>query len=376
MKNKQYPIFFIITDLHLGLLNKTDKLVENLISYFTKYSKKLSKVDVIVLDGDTFDRLLATNSIEYKLAVKFIAYLVSFCKHYNIKLRVLEGTPSHDNKQFEAITEMISREYGMGSIDYRYVSAISIEYMKDYDKHILYMPDKMAESGDEIQEKISQVLKDNGLVKVDLIFAHGNFKYQLPIKTKSCLSESFFLDICNYYIIIGHIHIRSIFKRIIAPGSFDRMEVNNEGPKGGVLLYIKETIDLSSYEFLDNDNAMRYDTLNYENMNSKEIYKKVKYHIEKNNLNMYDHIRLKVDSSIIFKEVKKALVSDGYTLTIKMFDNDNSDKKVVYKPIENTIETFEITPENIFSLLIKRDRFKTISDDDKERIKKILKGGE
>ena len=35
------------------------------------------------------------------------------------------------------------------------------------------------------------------LDKVDFLFAHGNFSYQLPVKIKSALDESFFLSIVN-----------------------------------------------------------------------------------------------------------------------------------------------------------------------------------
>ena len=126
MKNKQL-IFFIITDLHLGKFGKTERLVSNLISYFNINKKQISKSDVLVLDGDTFDKILQTTSLEYKLAVQFVSYLVQYCKLYNIKLRILEGTPSHDNKQMEAISEAVG---GFGNIDYKYISNIQIEYMK------------------------------------------------------------------------------------------------------------------------------------------------------------------------------------------------------------------------------------------------------
>lgn len=373
MKHINDIIFFVITDLHLGLFNKTEKLVYNLINYFNKNKKAIAKADVLVLDGDTFDKLLSSNSMEYKLSIKFIAYLVRFCKDNNIKLRVLEGTPSHDNKQMEAITEIISREYGMSSIDYKYISTIEVEYMKDYDKHILYVPDKMADSGEEIQELVSTVLSSKGLSKVDLIFMHGNFNYQLPIKLKSGLSELFFLDICRYYIVIGHIHLRSIFKRIIAPGSFDRLEVNNEGPKGGVFLYIGKTIDESSFKFLDNLDAMRYDTLILLNLSSKEVYRKVKNHIDINNLSQYDHIRLKVDTIELYIEVEKRLIADGYNLTIKRFDE--ATKKKMLK--ENTttvvtVESFEINEKNIYKLLTARPNISSMDSSDLNRIQELL----
>lgn len=370
MKNKQL-IFFIITDLHLGKFGKTERLVSNLISYFNTNKKQIAKADVLVLDGDTFDKMLQTTSLEYKLAIQFISYLVQYCKLYNIKLRILEGTPSHDNKQMEAISEAVG---GFGNIDYKYIPNIQVEYMKEYDKHILYVPDKTRDTGLEIQDAIDTVLVENGLSKVDLVFVHGNFKYQLPISLKSELSEQFFLDICKYYIVSGHIHIRSIFKRIIVPGSFDRLEVNNEAPKGGVFLYLGDSIDSSSFEFLDNLNAMRYDTLELLNSNSKEIYRKVKRHVEINNFTKDDHLRLKVDSNEIFTEIRNRLIADGYPFRIEPFKEAKPKKhlEVNKYPKAFLLESFEINKENVYSLLEKRTGISKLLDGDRDRIKQIL----
>lgn len=370
MKNK-HILFFIITDLHLGKFGKTERLVSNLITYFNIHKKQISKSDVLVLDGDTFDKLLLSSSIEYKLAIQFISYLVNYCKIYNIKLRILEGTPSHDNRQMEAISEAVG---GFGNIDYKYISTIQVEYMKEYDKSILYVPDKMADSGVEIQEAIDNVLLENNLSKVDLVFIHGNFKYQLPVSLKSELSEQYFLDICKYYIVSGHIHIRSIFKRIIVPGSFDRLEVNNEAPKGGVFLHIGDTIDDSSYEFLDNLNAMKYDTMILLNSNSKEIYRKVKKHIEINSFTKEDHLRLKVDSNEIFTEIKNRLIADGYLFRIEPFKEAKPKKylEVTKHPKAMLSESFEINKDNVYTLLEKRTGISSLDNVDRIRIKQIL----
>jgi hypothetical protein len=370
MKNK-HVIFFVITDLHLGKFGKTERLVSNLISYFNTHKKQISKSDVLVLDGDTFDKMLSTSSHEYKLAIQFISYLVQYCKLHNIKLRVLEGTPSHDNKQMEAISEAVG---GFGNIDYKYIPSIQIEYMKEYDKHILYVPDKMGDTGLEIQDKIDTVLIENGLAKVDLVFVHGNFKYQLPISLKSELSEEFFLDICKYYIVSGHIHIRSIFKRIIVPGSFDRLEVNNEAPKGGVFLYIGDSIDSSSFEFLDNSMAMRCDTLILLNSNSKEVYRKVKRYVEINNYTKDDHLRLKLDSNEIFTEIKNRLIADGYGFRIEPFIEPKLKKhlEITKYPKAILLESFEINKDNVYKLLEQRRGVSELEITEKDRIKQLL----
>lgn len=362
--------YFILTDLHIGLPNVTEKIVDNLILFFLDKKNVMKKVDYIIINGDTFDRMLASNSIHYKLAFKFITFLVKYCKQYSISLRILEGTPSHDNKQMENISIAIEE---FNDIDYKYVSTLSIEYCQMARKHYLYLPDKYRESGEEIQQAITDKLKEHNLDRVDMIFAHGNFNYQLPIKLKSGLDENFFLDICNYYIVIGHIHTRSIWQRIIAPGSFDRLEVNQEEDKGGVLITLGKTIDNSTFEFITNDNAMRHDTLDLKDLDIKEAYKKVVKYLNTNGYGQFDQLRV-VASRDVFKELKDKLDNDGYLSRIKKFDDSKKESKLATNKEYTKVSTMmSITKDNIMPLLLERKNIKKLSKSDIELLSTLIK---
>lgn len=358
----------IITDLHLGKQNKTTRLIANLMEFLQTNKSIAKEIDMFVITGDVFDKLLATNSEAYNQITMFFTYLVGYCKHYNIILRTLEGTPSHDNRQMVPVANTIKGL--LVDIDYRHMDTLEIEYMSKYNKHMLYLPDKYKDSGEEIQDAMSDLLLEHGLNKVDMIFAHGNFNYQLPIKLKSGLDEDFFISICRFYIIIGHIHNRSIWKTIIAPGSFDRLEVNQEIDKGGVFLSLGKDINSSTFKFLPNLVAMKVDTVDVRGMDNKQSYRLLNAHIRTNSLEQDDHLRIRTDTLIQFKELKERLVGDGNKLKIERFTESTIVNKTVQEVKAHSIT---INEGNIYELLLSRNNIEKLSNTKKDRIKYLIK---
>lgn len=360
----------IFSDIHCGKSDLTRKIVSTMISFFVKKKDILSKLDTIVLSGDVFDKMLTTNSVDYKLSLSLISLIVSFCRRHKIRLRVLEGTPSHDNKQMASVSSILSE---IGDIDYKYIDTLSIEVVDG--KTCLYLPDKFKETGEEIQEAITAKLKEHKLTKVDLIFAHGNFSYQLPAaKLKSALDENFFLDITNYYIVIGHIHNRSVWKRIIAPGSFERLEHGQTIDKGMVILNLGKDIDTSSFQFVDNEDAMLFDTIDLIDVDIKEAYKKVKKHIKDRGMTEDDSLRI-IASIEDYASLEKRLLEDGVVVRITRFQEK---QKVTFTNItkETTIDKVEvisITEKNIFEMLLKRSNISDLQEHTKSRMCELIK---
>ena len=62
-------------------------------------NEETAKLDLILLAGDIFDHLLTLPQEEVDEIQAWITELLAICAKYNILLRVLEGTPSHDWKQ-------------------------------------------------------------------------------------------------------------------------------------------------------------------------------------------------------------------------------------------------------------------------------------
>lgn len=333
--------YLVLSDIHLGHnINKTSYIVNNLLDFFITYKKELSKLNIIFIAGDTFDRLLTTNSKDYLIAVDWLTYLVKYCQEHDIILRILEGTPSHDWKQVAILDTVISKLNLQ--IDFKYISTLAIDHIPKYNINILYVPDEYKPTAEETFKDVQDLLNKNHLQQVDIAIMHGQFTYQLPIKLESSHIEENYLNIVKYYINIGHIHTHSVRDRILAQGSFDRLTHGQEEDKGAILVTIDKDI---SYKFLVNKKAMRFVTLTFKaNVTIEDITKKLSK-IEPNT-----NVRLILDSKDMLDTLKKNFP----LLNIKI---ESKKKEDIYKlellDTSKIEKGFSITPENIEELLTK-----------------------
>lgn len=351
MKKAQFK-YLTLSDIHLGHnKNKTINIVDNLRYYFKVNHKLFKTLDAIFLAGDIYDTLLANNSIEFILVQEWLTELVLYCKAHNIKLRILEGTPSHDWKQSKVINTVISKLNI--EIDFKYVDTLYIEHMLDYDISILYVPDEYKHSASETYQDVLKLLKENNLTQVDIAIMHGQFNYQLPmIKLESSHDENLYLDIVKYYISIGHIHTASVFDRILAQGSFDRLAQNEEEDKGGMFISINKHGD-NFYNFIVNTRAKIFKTFKLLDLTLEEIISTLDKEILK--LPLESYIRCIVSKVENINKNSKSLKERylGYHLKIET----EKDKiitvgdDIVHNDI--AIESYNITPDNVSELLLK-----------------------
>lgn len=337
--------YLVLSDIHLGHKNnKTHEIVANLIQYFKTNLKLFRQLDVIFLAGDVFDRLLSTNSEEYVLTVEWLTSVVMFCKTHNIKLRLLEGTPSHDWKQSRAVTKVI-QTLGV-DIDFKYIETLSIEKMDDLGISILYVPDEVHHNASDTLTEVGELLVKHNLSQVDIAIMHGQFNYQLPIVLECSHDENSYLDIVKYYISIGHIHTPSVFKRILAQGSFDRLTHGEEENKGGMVITLD---DEPSFEFIVNKGAKTFKTLDVKNLDNA-----LEYIIGKlKGLRKGSFIRILAERSSGMKSILKELQERYNDFTFKVEYNDDGDVAVESMVIDNSVnlDTFEIRKDNIAGLI-------------------------
>jgi hypothetical protein len=130
-----------ISDVHIGNTRTTaDYILSNLRhSLFTE--NKIANLDLFILAGDFFDRLLEYNHPSSGDILLFIDKLLQECSKHNVYLRILEGTPSHDNKQNKIFDDLYNT--GNYKCDMKYVDTLSVEYIKEWDVNVLYVPDKI-----------------------------------------------------------------------------------------------------------------------------------------------------------------------------------------------------------------------------------------
>jgi len=335
-----------ISDLHLGHdKNKTADIVYNLEYFFNKYKSEILKVDIIFISGDTFDKLLSMNSREGILAFKWLANLAMFCKDNHIRLRILEGTPSHDWKQVQLLSTMLE-QLNIKDLDYKYIPILDIEYIPELKLNIMYIPDEWKESSELIYKDAKAKLKEHGLDKVDIIIMHGAFKYQIPqVESIHFHDEKKFMQMVKYNIVVGHVHKHSIYDKILVPGSFDKL-THADGPddKGGLLVTLFK--DSFAYKFLKNERALNFKTIIVSNSSLIDVEKELD---KLNNKKKYVHVRLmnknkdnKIGLSL--NELKNKYKYLQITITNKDtkvkndIDKKSKVEKIVIKLDKNTIK--------------------------------------
>lgn len=339
--------YLVLSDIHLGHnINKTDNIVNNLREYFITYNKEFKDLNMIILAGDVFDRLLINSSNDFILATKWLIELIKYCQDRNIILRILEGTPSHDWKQIKTISTIIEKLNI--NIDYKYIETLYIEQNDKLNINILYIPDEYKHNAEDTYKDVVKLLKKNKLTQVDITIMHGQFNYQMPVKLESSHNEDNYLSITKHYINIGHIHTMSVCDRILAQGSFDRLIHGEEEDKGGMLVTIDTELG-NSYKFLPNKNAMIFKTIKFSNETLEEIIKFLDKELKKYKSN--SNIRIIIENDNFLNKNIEEIRKRYSNLNIK-FDK-KKDNKNKFSLIEKDliINSFNITKDNIEELL-------------------------
>lgn len=254
------------SDIHLGhRRTEAEFIIKNLNAHITN-DAHMSSIDFLVLAGDVFDDLLAFNSVHVPHIKAWVARLLRLCHKYNVVLRVLEGTKSHDRQQsmiFEAINDIHERNSGQ-KVDLKWVREVCVEHIERFGMDVLYVPDEWKHDTADTLDDVRAAIAAAGLDQVDVAIMHGQFRYQLPpvaAKDSACHNEQAYMDLVRYLIFIGHIHIHTRWEKIVAQGSFDRISHGEPGPKGFVtaVLYPDGNHEVT---FIENTGARKFVTVN------------------------------------------------------------------------------------------------------------------
>jgi hypothetical protein len=236
------------------------------------------------------------------------------------------------------------------NLDFKYYDTLSIEVMNDLDISILYVNDEYRSNALDTQEDVKLLLKKNNLERVDLTHMHGMFTYQSPIVSNSTHSEEFYMGITRWSINIGHVHTHSVFGRIIAQGSFDRLKMKEEEPKGGVYATYRD--DGYEYLFLENTEAKTFDTIDTVGLDIENTLRKIKKHIKNKNKDSYFAITLwSGNSQISMEMLKEYLGPVFFDYNLRLVPVDSETKQEYNKIDFGFSESFSITPDNIDKLV-------------------------
>lgn len=337
--------YIVTSDIHLGHCRTP---TSHIISSFKNSILTSKNIDIqaLFISGDLFDRLLDLNAKEIKPIIDFFNFMLSYCYANSIKLRVLEGTPSHDWQQSQLLVDL--NNIRLNKCDLIYHKVLDIEYIETLNKHVLYIPDEWTHDHIDLESQIRQKLLQNNIVNVDIAIMHGQFKYQLIGKKNAgfYFKEEYFLDLVKEYIHIGHYHTFSQFDRIIANGSLERLGHGEESPKGYLI------VDNNEFEFIENTTAYSYITISITKNTTIEKLDRV---IAKYPVN--SHIRLLMNRdhefNATFKDLKLRYLD--YNLKKHNKENISESNSVTYILTDNLIDVSNsyILDSNIHDLLLR-----------------------
>lgn len=338
-------------DVHLGHpQTPTATIIRNLDKYCTN-EVVLKPVDLLVITGDLFDRLLQNADENVVLIHRWITRLLYKCSYLNVAIRIVEGTPSHDRGQSVFFVEQ-ARNANI-EVDLHYATTLSIEYIERWDINILYVPDEWRPEPSETLAEVRQLLAEHQLEQVDFAIMHGAFEYQLPEIARATTHDSkTYLELVKYLILIGHVHLMTQHERILAAGSTDRICHGEEGPKGYFDITVRPDGSFDPV-FVENAGAKRYVTVSCHDMDSKKAFALLQSTVTELPPASAIRIRCNINDPISgdLDHIKKTYPDYHWTLKI---DNPEQQTKTSVVELFKTLdlsEFVEITASNIRTLL-------------------------
>ncbi len=327
--------YLVIYDIHFGHgKNPTQDIINGLYDLFALNLESFKALKTIFFTGDVFDKLIHLSSDDSIRAQIWINNLLDFCSEHEIQIRVLEGTPLHDRGQSRCF-ELLA--HGK-NVDVKYINTIYIEHNNVLNMDILYIPDEWAGDAATLEKEVLALMAERSIEKVDIAMLHGLFEYQLPAHIPNLLrlSEEFFLSIVRGYIHIGHIHTHNPRGRILPGGSVDRLAHNEEEDKGVILVNVDK--DVYDYEFLVNNNAKIFKTINLDTVhNMSEVKAFLTKELKK--LPKGSHVRLEAKSG--------ASVFEGLVDIKRMFTDIYFSKKEIEDTNNRQDEEVDIQVKNL-----------------------------
>lgn len=256
----------VIGDIHFGI--KDSKRLYDELSLFKNYISEKNDIDIIVFNGDFFDRKISIGDPECFYAVSFFSEVIKIVKNSTrrIKVRMIQGTKSHDLNQLQ----LFKPYEGDLDLDFRIIETVTTENMLGLD--VLYLPEEYPENSEDYY-------RDYKTGKYNIILGHGTWDFVaqpgvLEHSKLSTHSAPVFMwnewkeSVENGFIVFGHIHGRNTYgKKIFYPGSFSRWNFGERSEKGFV--YFEYDTDNKTYsvEYINNTLAPKYDVVAVKDLN-------------------------------------------------------------------------------------------------------------
>lgn len=309
-------------------------------------------MDLVIIAGDFFHDKILPDSPYMRESMKLFAEIAARCKKHGAKLRIINGTESHDNKQLEIL----------GAMDVALDIDLKIFYKVEEEEvfpgfKVLFVPEEYVTDSEEYYYKYFKeddqyaMVIGHGLIDKAAFIAHiqesENTRATAPIFKVKQLHE-----ICYGAIYFGHIHTHMQINRFRYLGSYSRYSHGEEGKKG----FMSGVFDIERKEFMDvfieNTLARKFTTIKLEE--SSPLFKEEPQVIVGNILQtihdvLEDFLRIEVNvpekyesgsllvamlnESVRNKKVKLKIISSHKEKMLEKMKEDVKEEMMKYKII-------------------------------------------
>lgn len=338
----------MVSDVHFGAKDINQSEMSD--AFIDTIFPVLKTSDIFFINGDFFDDLVSFDNHGFDPIYETILMMFHMCEKHDVKLRVLQGTWSHDRNQLKRFNSFYKNNHF--TFDYRFIDTIDLEEIsfKDRSLRFFFIPDDLPfKTSDDIVEVLKNKMVEKDWDFVDYGCMHGFFDFTFPknVSQENTLvfKESQF-PFVRKAIDVGHVHQHRICGNVFSNGSFDRLCQGDEDPKGCVLF--TDYPDKYTASFIENKNAAIYDTLIIsENATTEDISRIIDNHIASLNTNRKINLRFIVDSTDQYEAIK-TYVKDKYpdVKIARKKSTDKSDSNIVLLANTSFVSTREkkITP--------------------------------
>jgi DNA repair exonuclease SbcCD nuclease subunit len=300
-----------IQDLHFG--HKDTERMYNELSIVREYLLN-NEVHILNINGDYFDRKLTASEPATLYAVNFFSELVEICKEKNIRMRVLQGTRSHDLNQ---ISTLFQHYLNDPDLDLRFIHTVEEEQLLGLD--VLYIPEEYPEDSEEYygEFKKREYSMINGHGTWDFVAFENQIEHGAQTNT---LSAPIFMysewkdAVKNGFISFGHIHGRNQYgQKIFYSGSFTRWNYVEPSDKGFITWWYDTDKKTYKVEFVDNALAPSFEAISVKSIFEGKDLAKLSLEEVSLALNLaierYDNVRIDLSglSEEKIKILKKSL---------------------------------------------------------------------
>lgn len=232
-----------MSDIHVNHPFVSHNATIELISGVLLNPSLLEKTHRIILAGDFYDHGMEYTDVDKVIDIeKFQVQFLKKCKEYDVQVRILRGTKSHDREQAQYFVKL-NDQCDIGC-DLKYFDKLTVDIDERYGDSTLYIPDQWnVDASKTLKEAVAEMAKLN-LTMVDLGVMHGSMRYQMPEHMRlnqDLHDEKQYEKLVRYVLFIGHHHNSSNYGKINCSGSPQRLRFGEEEDKGFLMAEIRKS---------------------------------------------------------------------------------------------------------------------------------------